>query len=99
MADAEHVVTPLPRPLPEKIAVPTSLTPNEMRALKARPASRSSSCSAVMPTTWSSAPDRLQAHGLVRAAPRRLTEATWEQAGDVSPDTEEVAADPSRSGS
>ena len=54
-----------------------------------------SSCSAVTPTTWTQAPDRMQAMvwcGLRRAG----YEPTWEQAGDVSPDTDEVPVDPSK---
>ena len=62
MAEAEQVLTTLPRPLPEQRGRAETLTPNEMRALKARdrPAAVAS-CSAATTNDMDLAPDRIQA--------------------------------------
>ena len=97
MAEAEQVVN-LPRPLPEKVAVPQSLTPNEMRALKAQTGKPLGELLGGDENDMEQAPDRIQALvwcGLKRAG----YQATWEQAGDVAADTGAVVTDPTNSGS
>ena len=92
MAEAEQVVTPL-GVLPEKVKVPTSLTPNEMRRLKGLTGKSLGELLGGDAEDMDQAPDRIQA--LVYCGLRRAGyEPTWEQAGDVSPDTEQVPADP-----
>ena len=97
MAEAEQVVN-LPRPLPDKVAVPASLTPNEMRALKAQTGKPLGELLGGDAEDMEQAPDRIQALvwvGLKRAG----YDASWDQAGDVSADTDQVPVDPSNSGS
>ena len=87
-------------PLPAKIAPATSLTPNEMRALKAQTGRSLTELIGGDPEDMDLAPDRIQA--MVWVALRRAGYAvTWEQSGDVMPDMEDAAAaaDPTSTGS
>ena len=73
--------------------MPTSLTPNEMRALKAQTGKPLGELLGGDENDMEQAPDRIQA--LVWVGLRRAGyQASWDQAGDVSPDTDRGARGP-----
>lgn len=97
MAETEQVVN-LPRSLPERVPVPTTLTPNEMRALKQATGRSLSELLGGDENDMDLAPDRIQA--LVWTGLRREGfDPSWDQAGDVLPETAGiVVVDPTKSG-
>jgi hypothetical protein len=90
---AETDVARLPRPLPDSIRVAQNMTPNEMRLLKAHTGRPLSELLGGDPEDMDMAPDRIQS--LVWVALRRAGyEVSWDDAGDVLPDTSEADVDP-----
>lgn len=84
--------------LPDKIRTASTLTPNEMRALKAATGRDLGDLLGGEADDMDAAPDRIQS--LVWCALRRAGyDVTWEEAGDVAPDPSEAPADPTGNGS
>lgn len=91
-------VTALRRPLPEKIRMAQSLTPNEMRLLKAATGRSLTELIGGDAEDMEQAPDRMQT--MIWIALRRAGyDVSWEAAGDVEPDMAPVAPDPTPSAS
>lgn len=84
--------------LPRSIRVASSMTPNEMRALKQETGRPLSDLLGGDPEDMDLAPDRIQS--LVWVALRRDGHhVSWEDAGDVLPDMTEVTPDPTNTAS
>ena len=83
--------------LPETIRTRQSLTPNEMRALKAATGRTLDDLLGGEAEDMDRAPDRIQS--LVWCALRRAGhDVTWDQAGDVAPDMTDEPVDPTGNG-
>lgn len=81
--------------LPDSIRVPSTLTPNEMRALKEETGRPLSELMGGDADDMDMAPDRIQS--LVWIALRRAGYIVgWEEAGDVLPDMAEATLDPTK---
>ena len=84
--------------LPASIRVASTLTPNEMRALKAATGRSLNELLGGEAEDMELAPDRIQS--LVWVALRRAGhDCTWGEAGDVAPDMTDEPADPTGNGS
>jgi hypothetical protein len=84
--------------LPAQIRVSSTMTPNEMRALKVETGRPLSDLLGGDAEDMDLAPDRIQA--LVWVALRRAGHrVSWEDAGDVLPDMSEAPPDPTKTGS
>jgi len=84
--------------LPQSIRVAQTLTPNEMRALKAATGRNLNDLLGGEAEDMEQAPDRIQS--LVWVALRRAGhDATWDQAGDVAPDMTADEPDPTNGAS
>lgn len=86
---------PLPRSIPIDIA--GSLTPNEMRALKAHTGRSLTELLGGDPENLDEAPDRVQAIVYVQLR-REGYDPTWDEAGDVLPDYQKAEPDPTVTG-
>ena len=84
--------------LPATIRVAQTMTPNEMRALKAATGRNLNDLMGGEAEDMEQAPDRIQS--LVWVALRRAGhDVTWDQAGDVAPDMTDEPVDPTNGGS
>jgi hypothetical protein len=84
--------------LPATIRVASTLTPNEMRALKAATGRSLNDLLAGGAEDMDQAPDRIQS--LVWCALRRAGhDCSWDEAGDVAPDMTDEAEDPTNGAS
>lgn len=95
---AEPVALARSRPLPERIRMASSLTPNEMRLLKVTTGRSLTELIGGDAEDMEQAPDRMQAM-LWIALRRAGYDVSWEDAGDVEPDMSEVPPDPTPSAS
>lgn len=84
--------------LPASIRLAQSMTPNEMRALKAASGQSLNDLLGGDPEDMELAPDRTQAMVYI-ALLRAGHDVTWEQAGDVAPDMSEAIPDPTNGAS
>jgi hypothetical protein len=84
--------------LPATIRVAQTLTPNEMRALKAATGRNLNDLMGGDAEDMEQAPDRIQS--LVWVALRRAGhDCSWDEAGDVAPDMTDEPADPTNGAS
>jgi hypothetical protein len=84
--------------LPATIRVAQTLTPNEMRALKAATGRNLNDLMGGDAEDMEQAPDRIQS--LVWVALRRAGhDCSWDEAGDVAPDMTEAPVDPTNGAS